>query len=187
MKVMKKLICCILILFTVFALTFSAGAVSNGSDAIIAALRSGVMVNGTLVTLPDSYINQAENYLAAHQLDDTQVQFILSEINAAKEAIKEAGVTDLRQMDPSTKKKVLAAAQQATKEASLKLTVGTDKKVKVVNETGGLVFSDENPIKTTGAALNLTPVFIVGAVLLSLFIASVLLIGRYGLLKRGDR
>ena len=184
MKIVKRLICFALAAFLLFA-AVPARAASN-SDAIISALKSGVIVNGHVVNIPASYINQAENYLAAHKLTDEQVEYIVGQINAAKAAIRDAGVTDLHKIDPTTKQKVLSAARSAANEASLKLTVGSDKKVKIADSNGAIAFSDESPIKTTGASVNfhlfLVPLFL----LMSAFGLCVLGISKYRLLKRND-
>ena len=133
--------------------SFPAHAASN-TDAILDSLRSGVMVNGKNVAIPANYVNQAENYFASHKISDAQANYILAEVNAAKAAIRQTGVTDLKKMDRATKRKILAAAQAAANEIDLKLTVGSDKSVKIVDSDGSVAFSDENVIKTTGPSVD---------------------------------
>jgi hypothetical protein len=153
MKHLKKcpfLISFLLLLTFVF---FPAHAASN-TDSILAALRSGITVNGQNVVLPATYANQAENYFASHKISDAQASYILAEINAAKEAIQEAGVTNLKNLDKSTKQKILSAAQAAANKIDLKLTVGSDKNVKIADSNGTIAFSDDNIIKTTGVSFD---------------------------------
>lgn len=172
-----------LLLFVLVPFKFSANASSN-ADAILSALRSGVEVNGITVTLPAGYINQAENYFASHSITDAQASYILGEIGGAKEAIRAAGVTDLKKMDKNTKMQILSAAQAAADKISLKLTVGADKTVKIADSNGKVAFSDSNPIKTTGLQVDYSlPVF-AGAVLIFCFAGSVILTCKFGLLAK---
>lgn len=186
MKGIKRLACFAVLTLLLISAAVPAGAASN-TDAILASLRQGVAVNGKTVEFPASYINQAENYFASHQLSDAQVQYILAEINGAKAAIRDSGATDLKKLDRDTKQKILSAAQAAADEVDLKMTVGSDKKVKIADSGGTVVFTDENPIKTTGAALNWGAVFAAGASFLALLGVCFGLIGRYGLLEMKRR
>ncbi len=184
MKTVKRLFCFILAVFLLFA-AVPARAASN-SDAIISALKSGVVVNGHVVNIPASYINQAENYLAAHKLTDEQVEYIVGQINAAKAAIRDAGVTDLHKINPTTKQEVLSAVQAAANEANLKLTVGSDKKVKIADSNGAIAFTDESPIKTTGANVHFALTLVPLSLLMTAFCLCVFGISKYKLLKRHD-
>ena len=184
MKAFKRLACFAFALLLLFAM-IPARAASN-SDAIISALKSGVVVNGHQVNIPASYINQAENYLAAHKLTDEQVTYIVGQINAAKASIRKAGVTDLHKIDPATKQEILSDATAAANKAALKLTVGSDKKVKIADSKGAVAFSDENPIKTTGADINLVPFFASLTVLGLVAVLCIAGIVKQGLLKRKD-
>ncbi|HEX3026363.1 MAG TPA: hypothetical protein VHR42_03945 [Clostridia bacterium] len=110
-------------------------------------------MNGQTVQIPASYVNQAENYFASHHISDDQAEYILGQVEAAKEAVRESGVTDLKKLDKSTKNRIMAAAQAAADEANLKLSVGSNKDIKIVDSSGNVTFTGENVIKTTGAAV----------------------------------
>lgn len=156
---MKKIIMIALALVLTVFMTVPSFAASN-TDLILDSLRSGVNVNGKIVTIPANYINQAENFLDSHQITNAQTQYILAQISGAKEAIKEAGITNLSNLDPATKEKILAAAANAANAINLKLTVGSDKKVKISDTNGAIAFSDDNVIKTTGLSIDWSSILI---------------------------
>lgn len=186
MKGIKRVACLAVLTLLAVSVAFPAGAASN-TDAILASLRQGVAVNGKTVEFPANYINQAENYFASHQLSDAQVEYILAEVNGAKAAIRDSGATDLKKLDRATKQKILSAAQAAADEVDLKMTVGSDKKVKIADAGGTVIFTDENPIKTTGAALNWGVLFAAGASFLAVLGICFGLIARYGLVESKRR
>lgn len=175
-------------LFMALLLCFSVpvNAAAN-TDAILDSLRAGITVNGQTVPIPASYVNQAENYFASHHITDDQAQYILEQVEAAKAAVRESGVTNLKKLDKSTKNRILAAAQAAADEANLKLSVGSNKNVKIVDSSGNVTFTGENVIKTTGAAVLWQPGAAFCAALISagVFLCS-FLIFKYRLLEKKD-
>lgn len=150
MKYLQKLLSCALVLFLFAACFVQPVHAASNTGAILSAMRSGITVKGQTVRIPTSYINQAENYFASHKITDAQARYILAEINGAKAAIQDAGVTDLKKMDKATKNKVLAAAQAAANNVDLKLTIGSDKNVQIADSDGSVAFTSGNIIKTTG-------------------------------------
>ena len=154
MSIMKKIFISILAIFLSTSLFALPAHASSNTDAIISSLQAGVEVNGTVVSIPASYINQAENYFAAHKITDAQSTYILAQISGAKEAIREAGITDLKHMNEQTKQKIFAAAQASANEIALKMSIGSDKNIKITDNSGSIAFSDENVIKTTGPSVN---------------------------------
>lgn len=140
-------------LICAFCIVQPAHAAAN-TDAILSALRSGITVNGQSVKIPANYINQAENFFVSHKITDDQARYILAEINGAKAAIQQAGVTNLKKMDKATKNKVLSAAQAAANNVDLNLTIGSDKKVQIADSNGTVAFTSGNIIKTTGINWN---------------------------------
>lgn len=171
-------LCMLFVIFPVYA--------SSNSNAVLSALRSGVNVDGKNIVMPASYINQAENYFASHQITDAQTRYILAEINGAKAAIKEAGVTNLKNMDKATKQKVLAAAQSAANDIDLKMSIGSDKHVQIVDPKGSAVFNDNNVIKTTGPSINYSDwAFAWSAVFLLAIGGCFFFIKKYNLMEHG--
>ena len=171
MKHFRQLACSFLVCFLLLPFaSFPASAASN-TDAILSSLRSGVMVNGKEVAIPESYINQTENYFIAHQISDAQAEYILAEIAGAKAALQQAGVTDLKKMDSATKQRILAAAQASANEIDLKLTVDSDKNIKMTDSNGSIAFSNDNVIKTTGPSVDWQTRFLLFAGIFALLLA----------------
>lgn len=152
MRNIRKMIYTALFMSLIFGFAVPVRAAAN-TDAILDSLREGITVNGETVPIPASYVNQAENYFASHHITDDQAEYILEQVEAAKEAVRESGVTDLKKLDKSTKNRIMAAAQAAADEANLKLSVGSNKNVKIVDSGGNVTFTGENVIKTTGFAV----------------------------------
>ena len=162
---MKKLLVSFISLLLLFTVAVPAFAATN-TDAILDSLHSGVVVNGKTVEIPVNYINQAENYFASHKITDAQANYILAQINAAKKSIQAAGITDLSKMNASTKQQIITDAQSAANNIALKLTIGADKKVKIADSNGIVVFSGGDPIKTTGLQIDFIAYFMPTAFLL---------------------
>jgi hypothetical protein len=186
MKNIRKIIYMAFFISLIICFAVPARAAAN-TDPILASLREGITVNGQTVPIPASYVNQAENYFASHHLSDDQAEYILAQVEAAKEAIRESGVTDLKKLNKSTKNRILSAAQAAADEANLKLSVGSNKNVKIVDSSGNVTFTGENVIKTTGAAIFWEPGASFCAALISaaLILCSFLIV-KYRLLEKKD-
>ena len=152
---MKKILVSFFSLLLLVSMSVPAFAASN-SDAILDALRSGIVVDGKTVEIPANYINQAENYFSSHQVTDAQANYLLAQINSAKKAIQASGVTNLSKLDAGTKQKILSEVQSAANSVDLKLTIGSNKTVQIADPNGSIVFAGGNPIKTTGLQINWT-------------------------------
>ena len=186
MRNIRKTIYIAFFMSLIFCFAVPVRAAAN-TDAILDSLREGVTVNGQTIPIPASYVNQAENYFASHHITDDQAEYILGQVEAAKAAIQESGVTDLKKLDKSTKNRIMAAAQAAADEANLKLSVGSNKNVKIVDSIGNVTFTGENVIKTTGAAVDWkrSAAFCVALISADLFLCS-FLIFKYRLLEKKD-
>jgi hypothetical protein len=186
MKSIRKMIYTALFMSLILCFAVPARAAAN-TDAILDSLREGITVNGQTVQIPASYVNQAENYFASHRLSDDQAEYILEQVEAAKAAIRENGVTDLKKLDKNTKNRILSAAQAAADEANLKLSVGSNKNVKIVDSGGNVTFTGENVIKTTGSDVpwERSAAFCAALILADLLLCS-LLIFKYRLLEKKD-
>lgn len=186
MKTIRKMIYTALFMSLILCFAIPAHAAAN-TDAILDSLREGVTVHGQTVPIPASYVNQAENYFASHHISDDQAEYILGQVEAAKAAIQQSGVTDLKKLDKNTKNRILAAAQAAADEANLKLSVGSNKNVKIVDSSGNVTFTGENVIKTTGAAVEWkrSALFCASLISADLLLCS-FLIFKYRLLEKKD-
>jgi hypothetical protein len=161
---MKKIICMVsaLALVVVTALSASA-AVTDNEQKVLDAINSGVTVNGQTVKVPADYVNQATTYLSQNNITAEQADAIVAEIDAAKEIIKEAGVTDLSKLTGAQKSALVERATAAAKVVDLTLTYdSTSKTITIKNAAGEVVFKAEEAIKTTGADANPTAAIVIG-------------------------
>ena len=97
-------------------LVFSASAASINADEkkIVDALSQKVkMASGATFSIPDKFINQAEDYLTKADLSADEVNTIVTAINKAAASIKTSTVTDLNKADVAIKTEVLNQANAA--------------------------------------------------------------------------
>lgn len=113
---MKKIFALLLAVSMLVVLAFSASAagISTDEKKIITALSKDVkMASGATFSLPDKFINQAEDYLTKTDLTADEVNTIVAAINKATDAVAKSTVKDLSKADVALKKEVLAQANVA--------------------------------------------------------------------------
>lgn len=113
---MKKIFALLLAVSMLVVLAFSASAagISTDEKKIITALSKDVkMASGATFSLPDKFINQAEDYLTKTDLTADEVNTIVAAINKAADAVAKSTVKDLSKADVALKKEVLAQANVA--------------------------------------------------------------------------
>lgn len=113
---MKKVFALVLAISMLVMLVFSASAagISTEESKIITALSKDVkMASGATFSLPDKFINQAEDYLTKADLTADQVSTIVTAVNKAAEALAKSTVKDLSKTDVAIKNEVLDQANVA--------------------------------------------------------------------------
>ena len=113
---MKKFFALLLAVSMMAMLVFSASAASINADEkkIVDALSQKVkMASGATFSIPDKFINQAEDYLTKADLSADEVNTIVTAINKAAASIKTSTVTDLNKADVAIKTEVLNQANAA--------------------------------------------------------------------------
>ena len=191
---MKKLLSFIIVLsmlaFCVFSGSAATGITADEQRLIDAFSQKITMKSGTVVQLPDVYINQVEDYLTKANLDKTTVDSILAHVEAAADAVEASDAKSLSAAADSVKKEVIAEAEKAAEIIDADLVV-TKKNVTgesgtvVANCTAKLVFNSnsnvdgyeggkeitittpEDEIIQTGAEGNMTYVFVGAFVVLA--------------------
>ena len=191
---MKKLLSFIIVLsmlaFCVFSGSAATGITADEQRLIDAFSQKITMKSGTVVQLPDVYINQVEDYLTKANLDKTTVDSILAHVEAAADAVEASDAKSLSAAADSVKKEVIAEAEKAAEiiDADLVVTkknaTGESGTV-VANYTAKLVFNSnsnvdgyeggkeitittpEDEIIQTGAEGNMTYVFVGAFVVLA--------------------
>ena len=191
---MKKLLSFIIVLsmlsFCVFSGSAATGITADEQKLIDALAKEITMKSGTVVQLPDGYINQVEDYLTKADLDKANVDAILAHVDAAADAVEASDAKSLSAAADAVKQEVIAEAKEAAKIINAELVV-TKKNVTgesgtvVANYTAKLVFNSnsnvdgyeggkeitittpEDEIIQTGAEGNMTYVFVGAFVVLA--------------------
>ena len=76
------------------SLSVSAAGINSAEQKILNELRTTVDMEGNLKTLPESYINQAENYFNTVEITDAQANEIISKIESTKTFLTETGAVN---------------------------------------------------------------------------------------------
>lgn len=191
---MKKLLSFIIVIsmlaFCVFSGSAATGISADEQRLIDAFSQEITMKSGTVVKLPDVYINQAEDYLTKADLDKATVDAILAHVDAAAKIVEASDAKSLSDAADAVKNEVVKEAQEAAKIINAELLV-TKKNVTgtagtvVANYTAKLIFnansnvegyeggkeitliSTEDEIIQTGAEGNMTYVFVGAFVVLT--------------------
>lgn len=184
---MKKLLSFIIVIsmlaFCVFSGSAATGITADEQRLIDAFSKEITMKSGTVVKLPDGYINQVEDYLTKADLNKETVDAILEHVEAAGDAVEASEAKSLSAAADEVKKEVISEAKKAAEIINSDLVVtkknvtGTQGSV-VANYTAKLVFNDdsdvdgyesgkeititspEDEIIQTGAEGNMTYVFV---------------------------
>lgn len=191
---MKKFLSFIIVIsmlaFCVFSGSAATGISADEQRLIDAFSQEITMKSGTVVKLPDVYINQAEDYLTKADLDKATVDAILAHVDASVAAVEASDAKSLSDAADAVKKEVVKEVQEAAKIINAELLV-TKKNVTgtagtvVANYTAKLIFnansnvegyeggkeitliSTEDEIIQTGAEGNMTYVFVGAFVVLT--------------------
>lgn len=191
---MKKFLSFIIVIsmlaFCVFSGSAATGISADEQRLIDAFSQEITMKSGTVVKLPDVYINQAEDYLTKADLDKATVDAILAHVDASVAVVEASDAKSLSEAADAVKKEVVKEAQEAAKIINAELLV-TKKNVTgtagtvVANYTVKLIFnansnvegyeggkeitliSTEDEIIQTGAEGNMTYVFVGAFVVLT--------------------
>jgi hypothetical protein len=141
---MKKLFALLIAVVLVCSLVVSAGAatgITAEEKAIITALSQKIeMKSGTIVSLPDKYINQAEDYLSKAELTTQQINDILKYIDNAADVVADSSAKSLSLAEVAVKEAVVKEAKDAAKVVGATLSVES---IPVTGEAGEVVANYE--------------------------------------------
>ena len=114
---MKKIFALLIVVALFCGCAFSASAatgITAEEKKIIEALEQKIkMKSGTVVALPDRYINQAEDYLTKADLTTEQINEILACIENAANEVKSSDAKNLSAASVEVKQAVIADAKEA--------------------------------------------------------------------------
>lgn len=159
MKVKRILGLVMVIVFCIASSTtaFAAG-LTKGEKSIINRLKAGVVVNGQVIKLPASYVNQAENELMKNKrnITDSQAAYIIKKIDEAEGILQKEGITSLAELKNSQSlKKIVQLAKEAAGVVDSTVAYNTSKSiVSVKNSSGKTVFTNKKIINQTGFDLS---------------------------------
>ncbi len=132
---MKKLFALLIAVVLVCSLVVSAGAatgITAEEKAIITALSQKIeMKSGTVVSLPDKYINQAEDYLSKAELTTYEINDILKYIDNSAKIVAASDAKSLGLAEVAVKEAVVKEAKEAAK------VIGATLSVTSIPVTGG--------------------------------------------------
>lgn len=183
---MKKFFALLVVVALFCACAFSASAatgITAEEKKIIEALEQKVtMKSGTVVVLPDRYVNQAEDYLTKADLTSDQITDILACIENAVKEVEASDAKNLSAASVEVKTAVIADAKEAAEVINADLHVSDSDKAgeydaKLVFKAGSTVDGYEagqeiklslsnDEIVQTGAEGNMTAIVIGSAVVL---------------------
>lgn len=156
---------------------FAATGLSEAEESILAKLEAGVEVNGQVIEVPASYINQAENEFMKNDVDVTadQADVINSKIDEVAEIAKAENITKASDLANSDSIDELVAIVKEAAEV-VDYTVAYDAATGVVSVTdpaGVDVFTTKSVINQTG--FDMTATVVVGSVLVTLLAACIVI------------
>ena len=181
---MKKIFALLIVVALFCGCAFSASAatgITAEEKKIIEALEQKIkMKSGTVVALPDRYINQAEDYLTKADLTTEQINEILACIENAANEVKSSDAKNLSAASVEVKQAVIADAKEAAEVINADLFVTDSDKAgeydcKLVFNSASTVEGYQGEIKLslsndeivqTGAEGNMTAIVIGSAAVL---------------------
>ena len=181
---MKKIFALLIVVALFCGCAFSASAatgITAEEKKIIEALEQKIkMKSGTVVALPDRYINQAEDYLTKADLTTEQINEILACIENAANEVKSSDAKNLSAASVEVKQALIADAKQAAEVINADLFVTDSDKAgeydcKLVFNSASTVEGYQGEIKLslsndeivqTGAEGNMTAIVIGSAAVL---------------------
>lgn len=153
------------------SITALGAGLSASEQALLDQLKAGFTVNGVLIEVPASVINQVENELMKNDVDVTakQADVILAKLDEAVALAEELNVTSIEDVKAKANK-FLPIAKEAAKVVNYTIAYDAAKGiVTVANPNGNTVFATKNVINQTG--FDLTTTVVAGGVVVTLLAA----------------
>ena len=184
---MKKIsvILAALLLVAVSVVSAFAAGINDSEQKVLDELKTSVKMQGTDMYLPDSYVNQAENYFNTIDMTAGQADQILAVIKDGKAQLEATGAKNIADCTKAQKQALMDTLKKVM--VPLNGTASYDKSTKEVilkDEKGEVIFkavptlvakdgkasvdadgkkTDGGVIKTTGASADTTAMVVVGA------------------------
>lgn len=172
----------------VLCLAGSVSAMAAGmnaeEEALLQKLKDGITVDGQQVTLPASYLNQAENELMKVDLSAEQADTLQAKIDEAAAVIQEEKITSPADLKKSARlEEVVGIAQEAAESVGYTVSFNASTKQVAVKDTeGNTVFETKNVINQTG--FDFSSVLFAAAGFFAFLLAGVVVAGKKGLFAK---
>ncbi|MGN0489625.1 MAG: hypothetical protein ACI4HO_10220 [Ruminococcus sp.] len=151
---MKKVFC-VLATFVLIAFScveaFAAGINSN-EQSVLNQMNTPANMQGNLVYVPASYVNQAEAHFNTIDMTKKQANEINSLISQGRSFLESTGKKSISELTGAEKKKLIQYASAAAGVLNLTAVGGSDtSRVKIIGKDGEVIIDDSGSvIKTTG-------------------------------------
>lgn len=187
MKKLAVIILAIALLMVPMSLSASAASsINTYEQAVLDALNEEVKFSsGKVFSVPDDYINQAENFLKTIDMTETASKTILDKIADSKQLIIENefdSTSDLEILPIAVKQQILDNGKDAAAAVGAVLVYDGDHVV--VTYGNDTVFNDDPIIKVTGAETDYTAIILSVAGLVAVLVAVAAVASRKGLLAK---
>lgn len=178
---MKKLSAMLVALILVAATAFTAFAagINDSEQAVLDELKTSVKMNGSEMTIPSEFVNQAENYFNTIDMTADESSQIIAVLKKGESFLENSGASNIADLTFAQKQTLLAYGKEGVGVLGMTMSYDTSTKTLTIYDTNGKVaFSavptltktgavkDNNAIKTTGAEANFGGVAAVSAVAL---------------------
>lgn len=160
------------------AITVFAAGINTNEQAILDELKTTVSMQGSTLSVPSSYINQAEAYFNTVDVTKAQADEIIAVIKEGKTYLEQSGASNILDLTFDQKQVLLGYGQKAV--GVLGMTMSYDKSAKTVTITsadGTVAFTgvaslssngtvdQQDVIKVTGSGANTAVAVSVGTAL----------------------
>ena len=103
------------------SLSVSAAGINSAEQKILNELRTTVTMEGNLKTLPESYINQAENYFNTVEITDAQANEIISKIESTKTFLTETCAVNYISLTDAQEEEFISRCKEIAAVVDLKI------------------------------------------------------------------
>ena len=146
----------LLVVLTILAFScinaFAAG-INSYEQSVLAQMRTPANMNGNMVYVPDSYVNQAEAQFNTIEMTSQQASEINSIISQGRSFLEGTGKSSMKELTPAEKRQILSYASAAAGVLNLTAAAGSDaSQVKIMDSDGNVIVDESGAvIKTTGS------------------------------------
>lgn len=183
---MKRIVALFLVIAMAATFAFSAFAdTQSEKDRLIKAIKDFevTLKNGSTFVFKTTDINQAINFLSGYEGEVTanMVDTAIAKLNEAKAIVKNANVSDVKNLTEDQKQDIIEKANDAVEAFDLSVTVNnTSNKVEFNDAEGNPVYETNTALKKTGLG---NPVYVVAGFVVVALVGCAVVTKKYALSK----